>query len=158
MSRRLVVSGLASLWLGWALPACTPLFVPPIPTSTLEPAPVWRVGGDAEARVVETAEGDVRLRARVRFESVPEDAWVAVQWFGPTGGERASSSRWVSPLDEGRWLAWDLPEDVPVVLGVWRALLSVDGRPLRQLDVVVGDATSDDSDVSDDAGGGDANP
>jgi hypothetical protein len=145
--RRRVLSGLASLLLGWALPACTPLFVPPIPTSTLEPAPVWRVAGDAEARVVETAEGDVRLRARVRFESVPADAWVAVQWFGPSGGERASSSLWVSRVDEDRWLAWDLPADVPVVPGAWRSLLSVDGRPLRQLDVLVGDeALVDDDD------------
>ncbi len=137
MTRRRVVSRLVTLVLSAALPACTPLFVPPVPSSTLSPAPAWRVGGDAEARAFATGDGDVRLRARVRFESVPEDAWIAVQWFGPNGGERASSSRWVSRLDEGRWFAWDLPVDVTVVPGVWRALLSVDGRPLRQLDVVV---------------------
>ncbi len=137
MSRSRVVAALWAAVVWSALPACTPLFVPPVPASTLSPAPAWRVGGGAEVRTFVTADGVVRLRARVRFESVPEAAWVAVQWFGPSGGERASSSRWVSPDDAARWLAWDLPSDVAVVAGAWRALLSVDGRPLRQLDATV---------------------
>jgi hypothetical protein len=116
--------------------ACTPLFVPPVPRDALVAAPAWRLAGDAELRAASFA-GGPRLRVRFRFEAVAADAWVAVQWFGPTGGERASAAVWVARGDEGRPFAIDLPADVALTPGAWRALISVDGRVLRQLDAVV---------------------
>ena len=119
-----------------ALTACTPLFVPPAPSDALVASPAWRLAGDAELRASVFSD-DPRLRVRFRFDAVATDAWVAVQWFGPTGGERASVAVWVTRGDEGRPFAVDLPDDVVVVPGGWRALISVQGRVLRQLDAVV---------------------
>jgi len=121
---------------GLVLSACMPLFVPPVPNDALVAAPAWRLAGDAELRAT-VWEGEPRLRVRFRFEAVATDAWVAVQWFGPTGGERASVAVWVAHGDEGRPFAVDLPDDVAISPGPWRALISVDGRVLRQLDAVV---------------------
>jgi hypothetical protein len=118
--------------------ACAPLFLPPIPVDTLAPRPAWRVAGDAELRVVRDGVGTAAwLRLRLRFDEVPGAAWVAVQWFGPAGGERASGSVWVAPDDVGRTLTWDTPPDLPLTPGAWRAVVSVDGQLLRQLDVVL---------------------
>jgi len=117
---------------------CVPLFVPPVPTDGLTPAPAWRVAGDARAEVDPGAVGAARgLRLTMRFEEVPHDAWVAVQWFGPTGGERASESRWITPADVGRTLTWVAPADLEITPGRWRAVLSVGDRLLRQIDVEV---------------------
>ncbi|MFN2321875.1 MAG: hypothetical protein ABR510_02815 [Trueperaceae bacterium] len=124
-----------------ALTACTPLFAPPVPTDTLAPAPAWRLAGEAELRATVFSD-DPHLRVRFRFDAVAADAWVAVQWFGPTGGERASVAVWVARGDEGRPFAVDLPADVAVEPGAWRALISVGGRVLRQLDAVVPPATT----------------
>jgi hypothetical protein len=118
------------------LTACTPLFLPPVPRDALEPAPAWRLAGDAALRATVFG-SDPRLRVRFRFDAIAADAWVAVQWFGPTGGERASVAVWVAEGDEGRPFAVDLPEDVATAPGPWRVLISVDGRVLRQLDADV---------------------
>jgi hypothetical protein len=118
------------------LASCTPLFLPPVPHDALTPAPAWRLAGDGALRAASFV-GGPRLRVRFRFDAVPHDAWVSVQWFGPAGGERASAAVWVARADEGRTFAIDLPADVPIEPGAWRALLSVDGQVLRQFDVIV---------------------
>lgn len=133
--RRGVLAVLLTVATG-SLTACMPLFLPPVPSEDLVAAPTWRLAGDAELRAI-TAGGSPRLRVRFRFEAVAADAWVAVQWFGPTGGERASVAVWVAQGDVGRPLAVDLPDDVALEPGTWRALISVEGRVLRQLDAVV---------------------
>jgi hypothetical protein len=119
-----------------ALAACTPLYVPPVPSGPLTAPASWRVAGDAELQVL-GAGSATGLQVRLRFAEVPAPAWVAVQWFGPAGGERASASAWVTPGDVGRWIAWDLPSEVVLAPGTWRAVVSVGERLLRQLDAVV---------------------
>lgn len=118
---------------------CTPLFVPPVPAPVVAAAPAWRLAGDAALRATDVG-GRWRLRLRVRFDEVPAAGWVAVQWFGPAGGERASAALRVAPEDVGRVFALDLPADVALVPGPWRALLSVDGRVVRQFEADVPDA------------------
>jgi len=120
-----------------ALPsACVPLFVPPVPTDPLQPAPAWRVAGDAALAPVLAVDGRVAgLRLSLRFDEVPASAWVAVQWFGPVGRERASDARWVEPGDAGRTWTWDAPDDLELEPGRWRAVLSVGDLLLRQFDV-----------------------
>jgi hypothetical protein len=116
-----------------------PLFVPPVPTDALRPAPSFRLAGDAALALVEAEDAARRglLRLSLVFEEVPRAAWVAVQWFGPVGGERASDARWVDPADVGRPWTWDAPDDLVLEPGTWRAVLSVGDRLLRQLDVEV---------------------
>jgi len=129
---------LAGLALVGSPAGCTPLFVPPVPTDVLTPAPAWRVAGNAELRVVRDGAGRVAwLRLRLRFDEVPESAWMAVQWFGPAGGERASDARWVTPAAVGWTLAWDSPPDLELTPGRWRAVVSVGDRLLRQFDAEV---------------------
>ena len=116
--------------------ACLPLFVPPIPTDPLRPAPAWRVAGDAALAPLLAADGVVEgLRLSLRFDEIPEPAWVALQWFGPVGRERASDARWIEPADVGRAWTWDAPDDLVLEAGTWRAVLSVGDRLLRQFDV-----------------------
>jgi len=118
--------------------ACMPLFVPPVPTDVLRPAPSFRLAGDAALTLV-AAEDTARrgLRLSIVFEEVPEAAWVSVQWYGPVGGERASDARRVEPADVGQPWIWDAPDDLVLEPGTWRAVLSVGDRLLRQLDVEV---------------------
>ncbi|MDF1524157.1 MAG: hypothetical protein P1P87_15240 [Trueperaceae bacterium] len=129
-------AALAALLTTLSLASCTPLYVPPVPSGTLTAPASWRVAGDAEFQVLGAASA-TGLRVRLRFAEVPAPAWVAVQWFGPAGGERASASTWVTPDDVGRWIAWDLPSEVVLAPGSWRAVVSVGERLLRQLDAVV---------------------
>ena len=120
------------------LAGCVPLFLPPVPGDGLTPEPAWRVAGDARLEMLVGAGGAARgLRLSFTLVEVPEAAWVALQWFGPTGGERASDARWVSPEDVGRPLVWEAPADLELVAGRWRAVLSVGDRLLRQFDVEV---------------------
>lgn len=119
------------------LPACTPLFWPPVPQDALVAEPAWRLAGDARLSLLQGADGRPLLRATARLLELPRPGWLSVQWYGPSGGERASEARWMSEEDVGRLSAWLLPADVQVVPGPWRVLLSADGRPLRQLDLLV---------------------
>lgn len=139
--REALVRAFAGAVAAVALTACTPLFVPPVPGDALVAEPAWRLAGDAELRVAAFA-GNPRLRVRFRFDAVVADAWVAVQWFGPSGGERASAALWVTREDVGRPFVVDLPADVATPPGAWRALISVAGRVLRQLDAVVSAAAT----------------
>lgn len=121
-----------ALWLA----GCTPLYVPPVP-DLLAPEPAWRIAGDAHLEVVTVAEAGTRLRLEASFASVAAPGWVAVQWFGPVGTERASAATWVTDADVGRGFVWWSPPDLELAPGAWRALVSVDGRVLRQFDVEI---------------------
>lgn len=133
---RWAVATLAAVLLAALPSACVPLFVPPVPADQLRPAPAWRVAGDAALAPVVGADGAILgLRLSLRFDEVPSSAWVAVQWFGPVGRERASDARWIEPGDAGRAWTWDAPDDLVLEPGTWRAVLSVGDRLLRQFDV-----------------------
>lgn len=111
------------------VPACTPLYLPPVPSELpaleprlrLEDVRVDRLGGTPAVVFVP--------------KEVPAPGWAAVQWYPPTGGEAASASVW---LDEDRVdhvVRVPFPEDVDREDGGrWRAVLSFDGRVLRQLE------------------------
>lgn len=108
----------------------------------------------AEGGVLELVAGRPQLTFGV--VGVVEAGWVDVQWFAPDGHEAASESRWVevaggdaqaaasaggagsasAEISAGPW-ALRLPDDVTVVAGEWRAVVSMHGRFLRQFRVVV---------------------
>lgn len=128
-----LVAGLAA-----GLSACRPLYVPLVPDDAPEPVARTRLAADSSLML---NEGRPRLTLTVK-ELAPEVAfgdWLAVQWFAPSGGIAASESRWVQGDDLGTELAFDLPPDVEVANGEWRAVVSLDGFVLRQfrVDVVV---------------------
>lgn len=110
-------------------PACTPLYLPPVPQQlpALEPrlrlreVRVDRLGGEP-ALVFVAAE-------------VPRPGWAAVQWFPPSGPEVASVSVWLDQEAVGRVTRVPFPEDVTRARsGRWRAVLSFGDRIVRQLE------------------------
>lgn len=70
-------------------------------------------------------------------DSEQPGAWLAVQWFGPSGRQAASESQWLEGERSGRSFTFELPADVVVVPGEWRAVASLDAVVLGQFRVDV---------------------
>jgi len=111
--------------------ACVPLFVPPLPTDRLEPEPAFRLHGDA--RLERPAGDGAGLVLVMRAAEVPAGGWLAVQWFGPSGPARASESVWFGTESVGVEVRLETPPGFDVTPGEWRAVLSWEGRLVRQL-------------------------
>ena len=111
------------------LSACQPLYIPPVPTPLELPE---RLELDAQAGL----DGQ-RPRVSVELLNIPEEGWLAVQWFSPNNRESASESVWITPADENSTMVLQLPSDVEAGSGRWRAVLSMDDRVLRQLSIEV---------------------
>ena len=121
---------------GICLTACRPLYVPLVPNDA--PVPVTRTRL-AAASELSLAEGRPSLVLSL-LDPAPEFAqgdWLAVQWFAPSGRLAASESRWVESDDVGSALTFELPPDVELVTGEWRAVASVGNLILRQFRVDV---------------------
>ncbi|MBA2666367.1 MAG: hypothetical protein H0U69_04960 [Trueperaceae bacterium] len=113
-----------------ALASCTPLYFPPLPSDALVPEARLRLAGSST--LVPTAAEDPFLRLRLDVAEVPDDGWLAVQWFGPSGGEVASASIWLTRSDAGGTHLLHPPADVAHRAGEWRALVSWYGQVVRQ--------------------------
>jgi hypothetical protein len=131
-ARWLAACALLPLLLG----ACAPLYVPLIPGDMLVPDPAFRLHGDARLEHEERADGH-SLTLHLRADEVPGPGWLAVQWFGPSGPARASESLWFEPDDVGAERTLRAPEHLRITRGEWRAVLSWQGRLVRQLLVVI---------------------
>lgn len=122
---RTLVAGLAAL----ALVACRPLYLPPVPAGLPPFEDEVRL---ADARIERSADA---VQLVLVPERVPDAGWLAIQWFPPAGGEAASVSVWLTADDVGRTVRVAFPSDVARDRpGRWRAVLSFDGRVLRQLE------------------------
>jgi hypothetical protein len=108
---------------------CRPLYLPPVPTPLELPE---RFELDGSARI----EGGRPILTLVP-RNVPDEGWLAIQWFGPDNREVASESVWLEPDDEGITVSVALPADVEPVPGRWRAVLSRGGVIVRQLSAVL---------------------
>ena len=111
--------------------ACVPLFIPPLPSDRLEPEPAFRLHGDA--RLERASEDGAGLVLVMRAAEVPSGGWLVVQWFGPSGPARASESVWFDPESLDAEVRLETPPALEVTRGEWRAVLSWDGRLVRQL-------------------------
>lgn len=84
--------------------ACRPLYVPAVPADM----PTF----DVRLRVVD---GEflqsARPALRLSVASAPEDGWLAVQWFGPSGDALASESVWVDGDALPTPVTFELPHD-----------------------------------------------
>jgi hypothetical protein len=126
--RRLLVA-LAAVAVAATVPACTPLYLPPVPSELpaveprlrLDDVRIDRLGGPPAVVFVP--------------REVPAPGWAAVQWYPPTGGEVASASVWLGEDRVDHVVRVTFPGDVERAAdGRWRAVLSFDGRVLRQLE------------------------
>lgn len=120
-----------------ALAGCTPLYVPLVP----EAPPVPAVARLSDASRLELVEGRPRLVLGLAAAGATAleqgGAWLDVQWFAPAGAQAASESVWLMSAGNAEELTFDLPADVLVVPGEWRAVVSLDGMVLRQFRVDV---------------------
>ena len=121
---------LALLTVAGLLGGCTPLYLPPIPTTTVRPEPRLDFG-PASGLTLEDGRPELALALR----SVPTDGWLALQWFGPGNREVASDSVWLEPALEGLTLRLPLPETAETAEaepGAWRVVASFGGAVVRQ--------------------------
>lgn len=111
------------------LAGCVPLFLPPVPAElpVIEPKLLLR-----DVQVVREADLPV---VTFTLRSLPEEGWLALQWFPPAGDEVASASLWLATEDVGSERRAEFPADVErVQSGRWRVVMSWDGAFVRQLE------------------------
>ena len=113
-----------------ALAGCRPLYIPLVPDPQAAPT-ATRLSDGSQLAVVAG-----RPRLVIGFaasgQSAQDGAWLDVQWFGPSGAQAASESLWLDGTSPLQQLVFELPVDVEIVQGEWRAVLSLDGILLRQ--------------------------
>jgi hypothetical protein len=114
------------------LVACTPLYLPPGPGDALVAESRMRLEGTS--RLAASAHGP-GLLLTLDVAEVPEEGWLAVQWFPPSGGVIASESLWLTPADAGTSRTIRPPDDLELRAGEWRAVVSWYGRVVRQFRV-----------------------
>ena len=122
---------LAYLLLLLALSGCTFTYLPPV-REVRVPEPRFTVA--AASRL---AQNETTIRLDLRLVTVPEADWLAVQWFGPNNDEVTAESVWVVPAEEPQDVAVSLPPSAVLRDGLWRAVLSYQGRFVRQFSVQV---------------------
>jgi len=111
------------------LSACTFTYLPPVREGRT-PQPMLTLGeGSGLERDGET------LRLTLVPSTVPEPDWLAVQWFDPSNDQVAATSVWLEAAGETHTVT--LPERVALESGLWRAVVSYQGRLVRQFSLQV---------------------
>lgn len=111
------------------LAGCRPLYLPLVP----EPPPFEP--GTRVATFSAALNSAGRPRLELALADVRSADWLAVQWMAPAGRQAASQSVWLEPDDPVATFV--LPQDVELVAGEWRAVVSLGGALLRQFTFVV---------------------
>ncbi len=124
-------------WLLLLLTSCSYTYIPLIPSKQTK-----------ESRLeLHTSKGlsteNERLQLSLFLYEVPQEAWLAVQWFEPLGNEVASASKWVTPESVGEELIFVLPEDIEMKYGTWRTIASFQGELIRQFSLEVKEPSSE---------------
>ena len=110
---------------------CTFTYLPPV-REVRVPEPRLTVAAASRLEQNETT-----IRLDLRLVTVPEADWLAVQWFGPNNDEVTAESVWVVPAEGPQNVAVSLPPSAVLRDGLWRAVLSYQGRFVRQFSVQV---------------------
>jgi hypothetical protein len=108
----------------FCLSSCTFLYLPPeLPIQTLPET--FDISGSDGLTYENT-----QLELSVLLRNVPQEGWLAVQWYAPNGREAASDSVWIEVRDEGLTQTFELPQRPS--RGEWRAVVSFGETLLRQ--------------------------
>jgi len=114
--------------------ACSPLYIPLVPDDGLPAPHPTRLSGDSSLGLNDAG----RPRLELEVLDVPAAGWLAVQWLGPDGRETASESVRSVRVEPGAAKAvFELPADVPLRPGEWRAVVSYGDALLRQFLITV---------------------
>jgi hypothetical protein len=106
------------------LSSCTFLYLPPeLPIQTIPET--FDISGSSGLTYTNN-----QLELSVLLLNVPEEGWLAVQWYAPNGKEASSDSLWIERRDEGLTQTFELPQRPS--RGEWRAVVSFGETLLRQ--------------------------
>lgn len=75
------------------------------------------------------------LRLTLELLVVPESDWLVVQWFDPRNKEVSAKSLYLEPEPQAVTLA--LPQGTKLEDGLWRAVVSYQGKLARQFSLKV---------------------
>ena len=114
-----------------SLSGCAYTYLPPVREARV---PEPRLTIAAASRL---GQNETTIRLDLRLVTVPEADWLAVQWFGPNNDEVTAESVWVVPTERPQNVAVSLPPSAVLRDGLWRAVLSYQGRFVRQFSVQV---------------------
>jgi hypothetical protein len=110
--------------------ACTPLYLPPVPERLPPLEARLRL---RDVRIDHVDQGNPSLVLVPR--EVPTPGWMAVSWYPPTGAAVAENSVWLDADRVGHAIRVPFPDHVSrEPAGRWRAVLTFDGRVLRQVE------------------------
>jgi hypothetical protein len=111
------------------LSSCTFLYLPPeLPVQTIPE--VFDISGSSGLRYANN-----QLELSVLLRNVPQQGWLAVQWYAPNSRQAASDSVWVERRDEGLTQTFALPQRPS--RGDWRVVVSFGETLLRQFSLDV---------------------
>jgi hypothetical protein len=111
------------------LPSCTFLYLPPeLPIQTLPET--FDISGSSGLRYQNN-----QLELSLLLRTVPQEGWLAVQWYAPDNTQPASDSVWIERRDEGLNQTFTLPQQPS--RGEWRAVVSFGDTLLRQFSYTV---------------------
>ncbi len=114
-----------------SLASCTFLYIPPLRDSQELPPSISIV--DSSGLFVQAD----ALRLSVQLSDVPEDGWLMVQWFSDSNEAIASDAKWVTSDDVGFAVTYNLPAEIEIKPGDWRAVVSFDSNLLRQFSITI---------------------
>lgn len=108
--------------------SCTFLYIPPVLESQ----------NLTETLNIEASRGLFLAQDRLILSLTPrhitEEGWLMVQWFSESR-ELASDAKWLDASQEGFHLSYSLPHQLALEPGTWRAVVSWQGRLLRQFSI-----------------------
>jgi len=120
--------------------SCTFMYVPFIPANPQTREARLLMSESAGLSVETLSDEVVQLRLDITIKEIPESDWLAVQWFNPLSKEVGSESKWLEvPVvieeditETAQRLSFDLPADITLTPGYWRAVVSYQDRLIRQ--------------------------
>ena len=80
-------------------------------------------------------QNETSLELTLELSTVPEPDWLVVQWFDPGNEEVAAESLYLEPAPQAVTLS--LPSGTALGDGLWRAVVSYQGKLARQFSVRV---------------------
>jgi hypothetical protein len=108
----------------FTLPSCTFLYLPPeLPIQSIPE--VFDISGSSGLSYQNN-----ELELSVLLRNVPNEGWLAVQWYAPNSKQVNSDSVWIERRDEGLAQTFTLPQRPS--RGEWRAVVSFEKKLLRQ--------------------------
>ena len=114
------------------LAGCTFTYIPPLREARIPEPRLTIIDQKSSLEQTQTS-----LKLTLELATVPQADWLAVQWFSPGNDEVAAQSVWLEPAPEPQAVAVPLSPRIALADGLWRAVVSYQGKLARQFSVTV---------------------